>query len=658
MAERGCVAATCSLAFALGLWLAPSASATSFPATPATLGQIPPEDDELLEVEFPVSGLAADVPGEVSVSLAIDHAFAGDVVAELVAPTGARTVLFSSPNSNLESSDFGGTYRFSDRAPATPTLPGALELLAADQVLPSEGYRATNGAGVIHPISSAFSGVTNPNGTWTVEVTDVFPAQDTGSVTAASLELVGAVPATPDSLGAIPNGLGPAAPNQPRVLIFPVSGLPLGAPADIAVSITATHTAVGELEVLLEAPDLSQATVFSRTGAALATAPGDNSDLSGTYRFFDAAPAAPTWWGAAATAGFMDPVPPGAYRPSAPGGAGGTDTPTQITPEFDDLADPNGLWALRVRDFFSGAETGSITAASLGVVAGSDITAPAAPTLVGTTPEPPSNSNAVKVYGGAETGAMVRLYLNGNCSGLASLVGTAADYGTAGGIAFTVGSDAVHTISASQYDTSGNVSDCSSTALTYTEDSTAPDTPSIVTTDPPSPADDEAPKIRGITEDGSTVRIYDGDCSGTPLKVGSAALFNAVATGIPLDLDPDEDYLLRVSATDEADNVSGCSEPYTYIEDSTAPETSASTPKPKVKTTKRKVSVRFDMSADEVDVTFQCSLDDAPFAPCDPTEGFKLKPGKHALSAFATDAVGHEDDTPAEVAVKVVRKKH
>jgi hypothetical protein len=81
------------------------------------------------------------------------------------------------------------------------------------------------------------------------------------------------------------------------------------------------------------------------------------------------------------------------------------------------------------------------------------------------------------------------------------------------------------------------------------------------------------------------------------------------------------------------------------------------TPKPKVKTRKRKATVRFDLSADEVDVDFQCSLDDAPFAACDTTERFELRRGRHTLKAFATDAVGHEDETPAEVAVKVVRKR-
>jgi hypothetical protein len=151
------------------------------------------------------------------------------------------------------------------------------------------------------------------------------------------------------------------------------------------------------------------------------------------------------------------------------------------------------------------------------------------------------------------------------------------------------------------------------------------------------------------------VRVYDGDCTGVPIGSGSAGLFSG--PGIELNLEPDEDYVLRVTATDEAENVSGCSEPYLYTEDSTAPQTSASTPKPKVKTSKRKVSVRFDMSSDEADVTFQCSLDDAAFAPCEPTASFKLTRGKHTLRAFATDAVGHEDGSPAEVAVKVVRKK-
>lgn len=649
------LATTCALALGAQLALAAGAQATSFPATPGTLGQIPPEEDEQLEVEFPVSDLAADVPSEVSVTLTMDHTWAGDLTADLVAPDGTRTALFAIPAENNESSDFGGTYRFSDRAPATPTLPDALGELDNGQVLPSESYRATDGDGNNKAISSAFSGVTDPNGTWTVEVTDTFPAQDNGSATAASLELVGAVSARPDSLGAIPNGTGPGVPGVHRDIIFDVSGLPLGAPADVAVSLTATHPWAGEFDVVLVDPELTPATVFSRTGATIPTAPGSHSNLNGTYRFYDGAPAAPSWWTAAQNAAGGD-IPSGSYRSSSPGGDAGGGATTSLTPAFAGLEDPNGTWALQVRDFFSSVDTGEVTAAALTVLGGDDTAAPTAPDLLQAVPDSPSSSNAPKLRGGAETGAMVRLYANGDCSGLASVVGTAGDFSGAG-ITVNVGSDATHLISATQYDTSGNVSGCTTTPLTYVEDSTKPATPTLTTTDPPSPADDDTPKLHGTAEDASTITIYESlNCSGTPFDTGTAGLFTGFP-GIELSVDEDEEHPLSVTATDEARNVSDCSEPYVYREDSTVPETTATTPKPKVKTKKRKATVRFNLGADEVDIEFECSIDDAPFTPCQTPIRPELRRGKHTVEAVATDAAGHEDPTPAEAKVRIVRKR-
>ena len=351
--------------------------------------------------------------------LTLDHTWAGDLSADLVAPDGTtRTALFARPNGGDESSDFGGTYTFSDRAPSDPTLPEALTLLGADEVLPSERYRATSSGGAIEQITSAFDGIPDPNGTWTVEMADDFPAEDLGSLTAASLELGGVDQGQTGLPRRISRFVLARRFRCPRDIIFDVSGLPLGAPTDISISMTATHPWMGQVDAVLVAPDLTETTIFSRTGAGNAVAPGSHSNLNGTYRFFDGAQTATSWWGAATAAAGGD-IPSGDYRSSEPGGGNPTGgTPTLLTPAFSALADPNGIWALRVRDS-TPSDTGSIDGASLRLVPAADATVPDAPLLQETVPSSGSNSSSPKVRGSAEIGSMVRLYANGDCTGLA-----------------------------------------------------------------------------------------------------------------------------------------------------------------------------------------------------------------------------------------------
>jgi subtilisin-like proprotein convertase family protein len=568
------LAAVGALALAAQLCLASGASANTFPASHMTLGPILGDASDPLVVEFPVSGLPADPPTQVAVTLTMDHTWAGDLSADLVAPDGTtRTTLFARPNGNLESSNFDCTYTFSDRAPVTPTLPGALGLLDDDGVLPSESYRASDLAGTVHPITSAFAGIASPNGTWTLEVSDAFLPADSGSVTAANLELSGSVAATPDSLGQIPDGTAPGTYNVHRDITFSVSGLPLGAPADVSISMTANHSWMGNVDAKLVDPANTETTIFSRTGAGNSTAPGSFSNLNGTYRFFDGAQTATSWWGAAAAAAGGD-IPSGSYRASLPGGgdpSGGD--PTLLTPAFSGLADPNGIWALRVRDSTPG-DVGSITGASLRLVGAADATAPAAPGLLQTVPSTGSSSSSPKVRGNAETGSMVRLYPNGTCTGLARVVGTAADLSGAG-ITFPVDSNSETTISAAAYDTSGNISACATgSTLTYREDSIAPTTPVLTGTNPPSPADDDSPMVLGTTEDVSfdndvEVDIYkSADCSGASVSPsGTETLLEG--PGIVIAVGDDSTTIVSARATDPGGNPSGCSAPLTYVEDST-----------------------------------------------------------------------------------------
>jgi hypothetical protein len=101
-------------------------------------------------------------------------------------------------------------------------------------------------------------------------------------------------------------------------------------------------------------------------------------------------------------------------------------------------------------------------------------------------------------------------------------------------------------------------------------DSTPPPTPSIVSSSPSSPADDNTPELIGTAEPGSTVRLYTtSGCSGQAAATGSAAAF--ASSGLTVTVGDNASTTFRATATDAVGNVSGCSAGFTYVEQSGAP---------------------------------------------------------------------------------------
>lgn len=78
-------------------------------------------------------------------------------------------------------------------------------------------------------------------------------------------------------------------------------------------------------------------------------------------------------------------------------------------------------------------------------------------------------------------------------------------------------------------------------------------------------------------------------------------------------------------------------------------------PPKKIRTAKKKASVKFTFSADTRGATFRCKLDKAAYAPCTSPKRFKAKLGKHKFSVVAVKD-GIADPTPATFKFKVVKK--
>jgi hypothetical protein len=213
---------------------------------------------------------------------------------------------------------------------------------------------------------------------------------------------------------------------------------------------------------------------------------------------------------------------------------------------------------------------GNASACSAGsIVYVEDSTAPSAPLMAESDPDPPANDNAPRIKGTAEAGSTVELYDNPICAGTPVAQGSAASFASPG-IQVSVPDNSTRDFRAAAVDAPGNRSACSSAPVQYVEDSAAPSPPALTGTAPASPANDNSPRVQGQAEPGSTVRLHAGDgCAGAPVAQGSAA--DLGGAGLQVTVADDSSTAFSATATDAAGNQSACSGAITYVETSTAP---------------------------------------------------------------------------------------
>lgn len=136
-----------------------------------------------------------------------------------------------------------------------------------------------------------------------------------------------------------------------------------------------------------------------------------------------------------------------------------------------------------------------------------------------------------------------------------------------------------------------------------------------------------------------------------------------VANGAPIDTSSLGQHIFTVSAEDSKGGTSSKSIKYTVLapappSPSSAPNTVlGSHPPKKIKTTKKRVKVKFGFSASTAGATFKCKLDNGAFASCTSPKTYKVKAGKHKFSVVAASS-GQTDSTPATFSFKVVRVRN
>jgi hypothetical protein len=176
--------------------------------------------------------------------------------------------------------------------------------------------------------------------------------------------------------------------------------------------------------------------------------------------------------------------------------------------------------------------------------------------VTGTTPEKTGNNNSPKVKGFTSPGSTVGIYTNNKCSGEPAATGTAAAF-NGEGISVSVADNTTTTFYA-KATLSSKTLGCSTTSATYVEDSIAPAKPTLSSTNPKSPANNNSPKVLGSAESGSTVKLYtNATCTGSPAVTGSAAAF--ASPGLTVSVADNSTTTYYATATDAAANTSACS---------------------------------------------------------------------------------------------------
>ena len=213
---------------------------------------------------------------------------------------------------------------------------------------------------------------------------------------------------------------------------------------------------------------------------------------------------------------------------------------------------------------------------------------------------------------------------------------------------FTRGSplaNGAHTFFVKAIDAPGNESAVRSRP--FTVDTVAPPTPQITATVPASPANNNSPKVKGTAQAGHREALQDsGLHRRSPAASGSGIQF--ASPGITAAVADNTTTSFRARAIDAAGNASACSAPRTYVEDSTAPQTTI-TSGPGATT--NDTTPTFTFTSSESGSTFQCRFDAEAFAACSGpgashTRSTPLSNGSHTFEVRATDRAKNIDATP------------
>lgn len=176
------------------------------------------------------------------------------------------------------------------------------------------------------------------------------------------------------------------------------------------------------------------------------------------------------------------------------------------------------------------------------------------PTLVSVAPASIANDNNPVFTGSTLANASVEIFSDSSCT--ASIATTTADGSGSFNFTQAVLDDTVNSYYAIATDVGGNLSSCSS-AFTFTEDSTAPVDPTVLTSTPLSKGENLSPVVSGLAEANATVNLYnDAICTN---QIGTGTATGVGTYAINASVSADQTSTIYADSSDAAGNASGCS---------------------------------------------------------------------------------------------------
>ena len=289
---------------------------------------------------------------------------------------------------------------------------------------------------------------------------------------------------------------------------------------------------------------------------------------------------------------------------------------------------------------------GNISDASDALSITIDATAPGKPSIITTTSL--TNDATPTIEGIAEAGSTVTLFVDGETTGIT----TTADE-TTGAYTITPAelSDGDYSLTVTATDAAGNIS-AASDALSMTVDATAPAQPAITTTT--TLTSDATPTIEGTAEADSTVTLLSsGVAIGTTTANGDGQFSITTSTLA------DSNYVLTVTATDAAGNISAASSALNLTVDTTAPA------QPSITTTTALTNdatpaIEGVAEAGSTVTLFVDGVTTGITTTADGTTGaytiaptVALSDGDYALTVTATDAAGNTSSASSALSITV-----
>jgi hypothetical protein len=298
--------------------------------------------------------------------------------------------------------------------------------------------------------------------------------------------------------------------------------------------------------------------------------------------------------------------------------------------------------------------------------------APSAPAFSSVSPASPANYNFPYLIGSADPEATISIYVGSGCSGSPVASGSGAAFATPG-IQVSV-ADNSETSFYAKATIAGFTSACSASPIAYHEvtpppteasggggspgsggvapPATPPPVPHLRTV-PGGTGNDTTPTLTGSAPGAAAVKVFAGAACGAFLAKVPVSAF---AGGVELQVAENTAAVFSAISVSISGRESDCSDPVTYLEDSTAPHTRI-TMGPAAKTAKKKATFRFtDTTGDAAGTVFLCKVDAGKWKRCSsPLNLRHLHPQRHVVRVKAIDPAGNAEATGAKRQFKVIR---